>query len=27
MHVTEHLNKRTKPLVSLEITPPEKGSI
>ncbi len=25
MHVTEHLNKRTKPLVSLEITPPEKG--
>ncbi|HTY08747.1 MAG TPA: methylenetetrahydrofolate reductase [Candidatus Edwardsbacteria bacterium] len=25
MHVTEHLNKRAKPLISLEITPPEKG--
>ena len=25
MHVTEHLNRRLKPLISLEITPPEKG--
>lgn len=25
MHVTEHLEQRTKPLISLEITPPEKG--
>ena len=25
MHVTEHLDKRTRPLISLEITPPEKG--
>ncbi|MDI6739609.1 MAG: methylenetetrahydrofolate reductase [Candidatus Edwardsbacteria bacterium] len=25
MHITEHLTQRTKPLISLEITPPEKG--
>ena len=25
MHITEHIAKRTKPLISLEITPPEKG--
>ena len=25
MHITEHLNRRPGPLVSLEITPPEKG--
>jgi len=25
MHITEHIAQRTKPLISLEITPPEKG--
>ena len=26
MHVTEIIERRRKPLVSLEITPPEKGT-
>ena len=25
MHITEHIAKRKRPLVSVEITPPEKG--